>query len=294
MKKRRLMLALVVFTIVLFIPILVQADVGNSFSGGSGGGSFSGGYSGGYGGSYSGGSGLGGFFFFGGGPSSLISIVVLIVIFALISAMRNRNGSGGNTIPYRQSRRICDEAKALEEIRAVDPAFSADSFKTYVSEVYLNVQEAWEAKDWQKVRPFESNSLFNVHERQIQEYIDQKKTNHLDMQNIRDVTIAEFRQDGSSEVLSVRLEASLLDYVTDDESGKVIEGSKTRYQHRFYYLEFIRRNGIKTSSEHGLDITNCPNCGAPTKVTSSGECEYCHSIITNGDFGWVLNKYMAW
>ena len=143
-------------------------------------------------------------------------------------------------------------------------------------------------------RPFESNSLFNTHSRQIQEYIDGHKTNHLDMQNVRSVTIADFHQDGAREVLSVKLEASLLDYITDDESGEVLEGCKTRHEHRFYYLEFIRSAGVKTKAQEELQITNCPNCGAPTQVTSSGECEYCHSVITNGDFGWVLNQYMAW
>ena len=83
-------------------------------------------------------------------------------------------------------------------------------------------------------------------------------------------------------------------YSINAESGEVLEGSKTQYQHRFYYLEFIRSAGVKTAAEKDLQITNCPNCGAPTQVTSSGECEYCHSVITNGDFGWVLNQYMAW
>ena len=57
MKKYRWLLVLGVFALVLFVPILVQADVGNSFSGGSSGGD--------YGGGYSGGSGLGGIVFLG-------------------------------------------------------------------------------------------------------------------------------------------------------------------------------------------------------------------------------------
>ena len=36
---------------------------------------------------------------------------------------------------------------------------------------------------------------------------------------------------------------------------------------------------------------NCPNCGAPIKINTIGECDYCGSTITNGDFGWVLNNY---
>ena len=38
----------------------------------------------------------------------------------------------------------------------------------------------------------------------------------------------------------------------------------------------------------------CPNCGAPTEVTSAGQCEFCKSIITSGDYGWVLNHYGKW
>ena len=37
------------------------------------------------------------------------------------------------------------------------------------------------------------------------------------------------------------------------------------------------------------NTTNCPNCGAPTKITSSGKCEYCGSIITTGEHDWVLS-----
>lgn len=292
MKKRQLLFIFALVAIILFLPILVQADVGNSFSGGSSGGGYSGGSS------YSGGgSGLGGIIFLGGG-GSISTLIIALAVLALYSYMRSRQGSGGNVrpVPYQSSGtyRVCNEEKTIEEIQARDPNFSAESFKTFASEVYLTLQEAWEDRDWKKVRPFESNTLFNVHNRQLNEYIEQRKTNHLDMQNVRNITLAQFRVDGAQEVLSVKLEASLLDYVTDDESGKVLEGSKTQYQHRFYYLEFIRRAGVQTAVDTQLNVTNCPNCGAPTQVTSSGECEYCHSIITNGDYGWVLNKYMAW
>ena len=37
-----------------------------------------------------------------------------------------------------------------------------------------------------------------------------------------------------------------------------------------------------------LNEMNCPNCGAPTNITSSGKCSYCGSVITTKDYGWVL------
>ncbi len=291
--NRRRLTGLCLIAALLLIPAVVHADVGNSFSGGSG--YSGGGYSG---GGYSGGSGLGGMFFFmgGGGGSILGAIIMILIIVAWAYFSKNTQNSRRQDTPYQGgvSHRICNETAAVSALREIDPQFSVEGFKSFASEVYLTLQEAWEAKEWRKVRPFESNSLFNMHSHQIQEYIDSGKTNHLNMQNVRSITIADFHVDGAREVLSVKLEASLLDYTTDDESGEVLEGSKTQYQHRFYYLEFIRSAGVKTAAEKDLQITNCPNCGAPTQVTSSGECEYCHSVITNGDFGWVLNQYMAW
>ena len=53
----------------------------------------------------------------------------------------------------------------------------------------------------------------------------------------------------------------------------------------------MRRNGVKTKeAEDGVSCAYCPNCGAPMKVTSAGQCEYCGSVITTGEFGWVLSN----
>lgn len=275
----------------LLLPILfistLNADVGNSFSGGgSSGGSFGGG-------SYGGSGGFGSFIFLGGG--SPFSFIIIIIVMAFILFIKYKQGNMNNNMGTSYTPKpIVNEAAAIEKIKAVDPDFSADKFKAFAAEVYITLQEAWEAKDWKGVRPFESNALFNMHNRQIQEYIDMHKTNHLNMQNVREVSIAEFKEDGSQEILVVKLYASLLDYVTDDNTGKIIEGSDKNYAHRNYRLEFVRAKGVKTVVDKDISVTNCPNCGAPTTVTSSGECEYCHSVITNGNYGWVLNQYSAW
>ncbi|MEG1702574.1 MAG: TIM44-like domain-containing protein [Erysipelotrichaceae bacterium] len=286
--------AFFIVTILIATTIPAFADVGNSFSGGgsSGGGSYGGSYGG-------GGMGLSGIFFLGNSPFGMIFIVAIIVIGVIASYKRNQNGgNSGYVNPYAnngfESNTRIDEHQAVLDIQAIDPNFSAEHFKTYATEVYLTVQEAWENRDWSIVRPFESNALFNVHNRQLKEYMEQQKTNHLDMQNVRNVVIADFKSDGEREVITLKLDASLIDYVSDDNSGAILEGSKTQHQFRSYRLEFMRSTGLKTNSEKEVNTTNCPNCGAPTKVTSSGECEYCHSIITTGEFGWVLNQYTKW
>ena len=57
-----------------------------------------------------------------------------------------------------------------------------------------------------------------------------------------------------------------------------------------YTLTFIRKTGVKTKpGMEPFNITNCPNCGAEAKITSAGQCEYCGSVITTGEFNWVLS-----
>ena len=36
---------------------------------------------------------------------------------------------------------------------------------------------------------------------------------------------------------------------------------------------------------------NCPNCGAPLEISSSGVCEYCGSVVTTGQYSWVLTDF---
>ncbi|MCL1795504.1 MAG: hypothetical protein FWG37_01295, partial [Clostridia bacterium] len=56
-----------------------------------------------------------------------------------------------------------------------------------------------------------------------------------------------------------------------------------------YLLTFERKNGVTSAaSPDQAQVISCPHCGAPTKVTSSGKCEYCDFIVSTIDYGWVL------
>lgn len=288
-KSFYIVLAVLVFSAVFSVG--VSADVGNIFDGDDNGGGID---WGGDGDSID----LGSLFFLGyflfDHPVLLLIAVVVIVI---VAARRKKHGPfHSGPVPGSQAAQpVMSEAAVIEAVTAADPDFSAEQFKAYAADVFLRVQEAWEKRDWRVVRPFESDKLFNIHERQLQEYIDAKKTNHLDGQNIKEVALAFFKTDGGNEVLTVRLYASLFDYTTDDATGKLLSGSKTERQNRMYRLAFIRSVGVKTQKgAGGFTSGECPSCGAPIEVTQTGICEYCRNVITNGQYGWVLNEYAKW
>ncbi len=279
----------------------ISADVGNvDWDVGGGFDDFGGGYDYDYGGSD--------FIFIGDGGSGGVSVgtvVIVVVIVLVISYVKSKNKTGsGGASPARPQQTVrqsaanpiteAEEQAVIAQIRTTDPAFAAEPFKTFAGDVILRVQEAWESRDWAVVRPYESDKLFAVHQRQLEEYIAQKKTNHMDNQYIERVTLAAFRADGANEVLTVRVDMSLCDYTTDDATGNIIAGVKNMKLVRAYRLEFIRTAGRKTERGGETKSHTCPSCGAPLDLNAAGRCSYCDCVVTSGEYGWVLNAYNKW
>lgn len=181
----------------------------------------------------------------------------------------------------------------LAQLHADDPFFNADKFEAWANEVFMNLQRAWSNKDWKIIRPFESEELFREHSQQLQEYVDNGTTNIIGRVGIKQTEIIDYSRDEKCEYITAQLYVTHLDYIKEDATGKIITGDQNTLWDMLYEMKFMRTLGTKTP-EAGIgemNITNCPNCGAPTEVTSAGECEYCHSVITTGAYNWVLVEY---
>ena len=55
-------------------------------------------------------------------------------------------------------------------------------------------------------------------------------------------------------------------------------------------MKFPTEQATSEKVEKGTKTTNCPNCGAPTEVTSTGRCPYCNSVIVTKQYDWVLDN----
>jgi hypothetical protein len=179
-------------------------------------------------------------------------------------------------------------------IRQNDPNFSEDAFIGWSREVFMKIQQAWNDRDWKVIRPFESEVLFNQHNQQLEEYIKNNKINKIEKICIRFCGLKSYRVDGDKEVLVVELHATMRDYVVDANTNQVLESDPNRDWFMKYDMTFNRKKGVLTKEGvSNKSTTNCPNCGAPTEITSSGQCEYCKSIITTGEHDWVLSNIVS-
>lgn len=260
----------------------------------------------------SGGYSHGGFFIFGGGSFGfIIFVIIVIAIFYYIKKNGSgNNGSGGgfnvndlfnpldtdddyndhrqNSVPdydYKSQQEI--EAQ-INKITEVDPEFFKDGFISRVNELFMFIYGAWEKRDLTKLRAYETDSLFNLHRGMLQEYIEKKQINMLDNICIRSIKIIDVSVTPSFHSIKVFITATLNDYTIDEDTKKVVYGSKTKMSTFTEKWTLIRKASVKTNVERKL--TSCPNCGAPLEINTNGECEYCKTVITTGQYDWVLSN----
>ena len=174
----------------------------------------------------------------------------------------------------------------LPTVRSGDlGAFTADwaAFEKRVREIAKELQDAWTARDWERVRPLESESLFQMHRYWIDAYKRQHLRNIVSGFRVTQVELARFETDAFYEAATVRIFAEGLDH-TVDEAGRLVAGSDHDLRRWSEYWTFIR------TRQAGAGMRSCPNCGAAVAVGATGVCQYCGGKLTAGEFDWVLSR----
>lgn len=290
-----LLLAVLVMAMAI-LPVISLADAGD-FSGDSDWGG-----SGGWGGSDWGGSDWGGSDWgsgstgsflgglvlgsLGGDGGSLVWVFVFLLIFAVVIRAVRSGKTRGRGVPVQTAQRSAD----LSALLASDPEFSQQAFLEHVSNLYVRLQNAWQKKSLEPVRPYFSGALYARLERQVQRYIDERQTNYVERIAVLAADIVDYRSDQTNDILTVLLKTRINDYVRDDATGKILRGSDTRELFMTYEWTLIRAKGVKTEALEGVERDACPACGAPINLNHTAKCEYCGNVITADDYGWVLNE----
>ena len=206
---------------------LAAAGGGSGGFGGGGGGGGGGGFSGG-GGSYGGG---------GSGGGSALGFVIFIAIFVLFLA-------GGALIAWikretlrarfaaRRARRAERVAAAAAAAAEDDAAFAADTVTREASELFRQIESAWDARDRARLVELVGPDLLEEWTRRLDDFdkkhwhnrvevLEGPKVDYLGMVN---------RADDRDDRLVVHVEARLRDYVIDGTGATITHtGSSSRF-----------------------------------------------------------------
>lgn len=187
----------------------------------------------------------------------------------------------GTSRPTVWQPHIMDHRRAFE---AAHGGFDWDGFKERVTRVATELQNAWTARDWERVRPLESEGLFQMHRYWIEAYTKQRLRNIVADFRITEIETVKVASDAFYEAITVRIHAEGRDH-TVDESGRVVAGSKSELRRWTEYWTFIR-----SRAGQGTGSASCPNCGAKVAVGATGVCDFCGGKLTTGQFDWVLSR----
>ena len=163
------------------------------------------------------------------------------------------------------------ENRGIQGIRASDPAFDLAAFLVRVGEMFSAYHQAVDRGDLAPVRRFVDETAY------VQLAAAAEKTppagfRSLTVRSIRPMTA--LHEDGL-DLVRVFITAQ-----QGDSDELLCE-----------YWELIRKRG--TLTKPGLDLTHCPNCGAPVDGIDPTRCAYCSTRLSDPALDWVVRKITA-
>jgi hypothetical protein len=173
------------------------------------------------------------------------------------------------------------------QIQAKDGgATSWGSVEHRVGMIFQEFHAGWVSRDPTRVRPFVSDNLFQSQLYWIDLYRNGKCINRTDGSRITRLELVNATTDAYYDAVTVRLYATGLDF-TISEDGRLMSGSQSIQRAYSEYWTLIR-GAQKKKTDKGEK--QCPNCGAPLKISMTGNCEYCAVKVTGGEYDWVLSR----
>jgi len=73
---------------------------------------------------------------------------------------------------------------------------------------------------------------------------------------------------------------------TITKDGRVLLRAKPKKAQTMLVL--ARRTGVRTRVERTITSSHCPTCGAPESNQASHSCEFCHTVLNDGELEWTL------
>ena len=228
-------------------------------------------------------------------------VVAVIIVYFIIRNKNNTNGGGsggssGNggtasTGPRPQGGAPTNKPTVDPKVlKAKDPNFSEQELLEKVSNAYVQMQNCWQDKKWEPMRPLMTDALYSQFDRQLEALKRNGQTNYVERISVLGARIVGYYQDQVNDNLVVELRTRIVDYTVNDATGAVVSGSKTAEKFMTYEWTLIRSLEHGTKEKDDVTDLHCPNCGAPLDVNHSAKCEYCGQVITVDDYDWVISQ----
>jgi len=118
-----------------------------------------------------------------------------------------------------------DRHGGAAEVRPIDSTFEKGAFAENALAMFMKVQAAWCARDVSPVGALLTPEMKMELQRDCERMTAKGRANRLDDVAVRAADVVGTWQEQGQDYATLRIEASVLDYTTDDATGEVVEGS---------------------------------------------------------------------
>lgn len=136
-----------------------------------------------------------------------------------------------------------DLARGVAHIRQMDPGFDPDALAETARVVFSEVQQALGQRDITALRDRLAPEMQALLQAQTDRLRSAGRTNRVERIVVRRTETTEAWQESGRDWATVGVQASMLDYVVDDATGAVVEGSRTAPVDLEEYWTFTRPVG---------------------------------------------------
>ena len=171
-----------------------------------------------------------------------------------------------------------------KEVELYNDSFSETFFTSWVRNIFLRYsfliskEENEKIEKFEKIHAYEKGCIISKESLSLYKVFKFVNINYIDL--------IEFSHSNSCDVLKLKLSVTCTGIIGENDANNPIDEQRSFY----YDVEFAKDN-----TEHQINKTtdftsNCPNCGAPTKISTFGVCDHCKEIVSTYDNVWKITK----
>ena len=175
----------------------------------------------------------------------------------------------------------------------INKKISKDEFSKYIKKEsmadfvferfkdYVDIQNAWMEFDYDVLSNKTTNELYNQYLMQLETLKAKGQKNVMNSFTYVKGKVTNIEKTDNQLAVTVEIVTRFYDYIVNQENGLILRGSDKKKVTLHYQMTFVR------STKKSI-ATNCPNCGAKLKKTSTNVCEFCKTTITKESKEWLL------
>lgn len=225
----------------------------------------------------------------GDSDAGFLPTAIVFAVIVLIGVVMSRSKTKNKSVPEGATRTAQESLRPMNEYVQLDPKFDATAFGEKLGNLYVQMQNCWQAKNIESVRPYFTDALYQQMDRQLDALRRNGYTNYVERISVLGVNLRGFRQSDGEDHIIAELRTRIVDYTLNDKTGELVKGDKKKEKFLTYEWELTRASGRTTGAAEEMTVVNCPNCGAPLSINATAKCPYCDSVVTVDAHDWAIS-----